>query len=289
MSKSKLTPYLLVLPVGLLSLLFLVGIINGLVQSFGIIPSLGLKTPTFLYYREIFSRPELLSAIMLSLRISCISSLVAAGLGVALCAVLVLSRKTKGRMMQIVKIPLAIPHTVVALFTIQIFAQSGLLSRLLYNLGLTDSLNNFPALLYTDNGLGIILAYLWKEIPFVAFFVISIMANISSTLGEAAENLGANKWRGFLEITLPLCLPAIKNAFLIIFAFTLGAYELPFLLGATTPRALPVQAFLEYTHPDLLHRPYAMALNGLMFFISFIIALLYYRLLQQDVHKINGD
>jgi putative spermidine/putrescine transport system permease protein len=118
--------------------------------------------------------------------------------------------------------------------------------------------------------MGIILAYLWKEVPFVAFFVISIMSNISATLGEAAENLGASKWRTFIDITLPLCLPATKNAFLIIFAFTLGAYELPFLLGATSPRTLPIQAFIEYTHPDLLHRPYAMALNSLVFFISFI-------------------
>jgi len=83
-------------------------------------------------------------------------------------------------------------------------------------------------------------------------------------------------------------MPSIKNAFLIIFAFSLGAYELPYLLGATMPKALPVQAFIEYTHPDLLHRPYAMALNGIMFFISLIIVVLYYRLLQQNTRKVNG-
>ena len=82
-------------------------------------------------------------------------------------------------------------------------------------------------------------------------------------------------------------MPAVKNAFLIIFAFSLGAYELPFLLGATAPKALPVQAFIEYTHPDLLHRPYAMALNSIMFFISLIIVVFYYRLLQGNLKKIE--
>ena len=288
--RTKLTPYLLVLPFALLSLLFVVGIFNGLLQSLGIIPVLDLNTPTLKYYIEIFRRPELLSSIGVSLYITLVSSVIAAVLGVLICAALVFTGMDRGKIFEIVKIPIAIPHTVVALFVICIFAQSGLLARLLYNLGLIASQNSYPSLLYTGNGTGIIMAYLWKEVPFIAFFVIAVMANISSSLGEAAENLGAGRWRTFMEITLPLCLPAIKNAFLIVFAYTLGAYELPYLLGATGPRALPVQAFIEYTHPDLQHRPYAMALNGIMFFISFVIVLLYYRLIQRDKIMTNvGD
>jgi len=288
LNRAKAVPYLLILPFAILSLLFIYGIGNGFLQSFGIIPSLDLNTPTLKYYIEIFSRPELLSSIWISLYITLVSSVTAAVLGVLICAALVLTGHDRGRMMGVVKIPIAIPHTVVALFVICIFAQSGLLARVLYSLGLISSQSSFPSLLYTGNGAGIILAYLWKEVPFIAFFVISVMANISSTLGEAAENLGAGKWRTFIEVTLPLCMPAIKNAFLIVFAYTLGAYELPYLLGATAPRALPVQAFIEYTHPDLQHRPYAMALNGIMFFISFIIVLLYYRLVQRDKSMMNG-
>jgi ABC-type spermidine/putrescine transport system, permease component I len=287
-SKINLAPYILILPFAALGLLFVTGIINGLVQSFGVIPVLGLSTPTLKYYLDIVNRPELLSSIGVSLYITAVSSVLAAILGVALGAGLVMSGQARGKLIQIVKMPIAIPHTVAALFIINIFSQSGLLARVLYALGLINSQSGFPALLYTGSGIGIIVAYLWKEVPFIAFFVVAIMANISSTLGEAAENLGAGKWRTFIEVTLPLCMPAIKNAFLIVFAYTLGAYELPFLLGATEPRALPVQAFIEYTHPDLQHRPYAMALNGVMFFISFIVVLLYYRVVQRDKQKVNG-
>ena len=59
-------------------------------------------------------------------------------------------------------------------------------------------------------------------------------------------------------------MPAISTAFIIIFAYAFGAYELPFLLGATLPRAFPVQAYMEFLSPDLSHRPYAMVYNGLM-------------------------
>ena len=64
----------------------------------------------------------------------------------------------------------------------------------------------------------------------------------------------------------------VLSGFLIIFVFTLGAYELPFILGATTPKALPVLAYLEYTKPDLRARPYAMAINGILIVISLIAA-----------------
>ena len=288
MKKFKFAPYLLNLPLALLSLIFIVGIVNGLLQSFGLIPALGLYEFTFKYYYEVFSRSDLLGSIGLSLYISLASSLLAAIFGVLLSLLLVMTGKAKGKTLNLVKIPIIIPHIVVAFFVITIFSQNGLLARIMYSLGLISAQADFPALLYTDNAFGIILAYLWKEIPFVAFFVITIMANISSTLGEAAKNLGASQWQTFWHVTLPLCMPSIKNAFLIIFAFSLGAYELPYLLGATMPKALPVQAFIEYTHPDLLHRPYAMALNGIMFFISLIIVVLYYRLLQQNTRKVSG-
>jgi len=285
----RLAPYLLNLPLVILSLIFIAGIVNGLLQSFGLIPDLGLYEFTFKYYLEIFKRPDLLGSIGLSLYISLVSSLLAAVFGVLLSLLIVMTGKAKGLTMNIVKIPIIIPHIVVAFFVIAIFSQNGLLARLMYSLGLISSQTDFPALLYTDNAFGIILAYLWKEIPFVAFFVITIMANISSTLGEAARNLGASQWQTFWHVTLPLCLPSIKNAFLIVFAFSLGAYELPYLLGATMPKALPVQAYIEYMHPDLLHRPYAMALNGIMFFVSLFIVVLYYRLLQQNIRKVNGS
>ena len=114
------------------------------------------------------------------------------------------------------------------------------------------------------------------------------MAGISDTLGEAAENLGASPARSFFHITLPLSLPAITNAFLIIFVFAFGGYELPFLLGVTLPKALPVQAYIAYSSPDLLQRPYAMAMNGIILLLSLGMALLYHVLTQKLIRRTGG-
>ena len=116
------------------------------------------------------------------------------------------------------------------------------------------------------------------------------MASINKTLGEAAENLGASRLKTFFHITLPLSMTAIRKAFLIILTFSFGAYDLPFLLGATLPKALPVQAHIEYLNTDLLYRPYAMAMNGLILIITWTMAGLYYlmtrkRSVKGDVHE----
>lgn len=47
------------------------------------------------------------------------------------------------------------------------------------------------------------------------------------------------------------------------------------LLGATVPRALPVQAYLSYMSPELRDRPYAMAMYGAILLLSLAMAGLY--------------
>ena len=59
---------------------------------------------------------------------------------------------------------------------VNIFSQNGLLARMGYALGLLQEQQQFPMLIYDTKGVGVILAYLWKEIPFIIYFVIALMA-----------------------------------------------------------------------------------------------------------------
>lgn len=288
-TRKSLAPYALLLPFILLGVLFLLGIGNALLQSFGYIPALGLSEFTIRYYEEIFQNPVLLDSVRTSLSIAFLSSVLATVFGVLVCAALVYTGSIRGWRLQLIKLPILIPHMVVALFAVTFLSQNGLLARILYALGLLSSQENFPQLLYDQKNVGIIISYLWKEIPFVAYFTLTLMASVSTTLGEASENLGVSKLKTFFHITLPLSMPAVKKAFLIIFAFSFGAYELPFLLGATLPKALPVQAYVEYVNPDLRHRPYAMAMNSIMLMLTLVMSAVYYWLLKKDFNQIGGD
>ena len=285
----KLKPYIMVLPVSLLLGLFMYSLINGLVQSFGILPAAGLTRFTMLYYKEVFSRSDMMSSLFLSIYISLVSSLIAVILGIFISAVALATGIIKKRSFQLLKVPIILPHTVSALLILTILSQSGMLSRLCYHLGIIHSQEQFISVVFDNGSIGIILAYLWKEIPFVILMVVTIMANIDSSLGEAAVNLGATKLKVFFNITLPLCIPTALTSFIIIFAYSFGAFEIPFLLGTTAPKALPVLAYIEYTYPDLSHRPYAMVLNSLMMAISMMLTYIYYKILQGNLKKVGVD
>ncbi len=287
--KEKLMPYLLLAPQILLTILFMIGLITGITQSLGVIPAFGLKKPTFFYYREVLSRPDMFQSVVYSLKIALVSAVLATAGGVFFCGVWVMGKKAGGGVMRIIQLPIIVPHAVAALFMINIFSRNGILSRIAYALGMIQEQRQFPMLIYDPNGVGIIMAYLWKEIPFIIYFVIALMANINGSLGEAATNLGAKKRTVFLRVTLPLCRNTIISGFLIIFVFALGAYELPLLLGATVPKALPVLAYQEYIHPDLRNRPYAMALNGIIIVISLMSALIYFLMMRKNVKYLTDE
>ena len=286
--RKKSHLFLLLLPFFGVTGLVLVSIWNVLVQSLGVIPAFGLVEPTLAYYRAVFTNTDFLSAVGVSLKIALWSAVWATVLGILVAVALIRCRRNRGSFLYLVRLPILVPHGVVAVFVIQLLGQTGLLARWGYALGFLTDYPQFPQLLYTPGQEGTILAYLWKEIPFVAYFILAFMGGISGTLGEAAENLGASPVRSFFQVTLPLSIPVISKAFLIIFIFAFGGYELPLLLGATLPKALSVQTYLAYTSPDLLERPLAMAMNGVMLLLSLGMALVYGLLIHRVNRKMGG-
>lgn len=286
--KKKLHLFLLLLPFLGITALIAVSVWNVAIQSLGYVPAFGLTKLTLSYYAEVFKNPDFVNSVWVSLKIAFWSAVFACALGVSLSMALIKSRKAKGATLYAIRLPILVPHAVVAVFVVQLLGQTGLVARLGYALGLIEDYTQFPQFLYTPSYFGTILAYLWKEIPFVAYFVLAFMSSISETLGEAAENLGASPVRSFFEVTLPLSLNVIAKAFLIIFIFAFGGYELPLLLGSTLPKALSVQTYLSYMSPDLLQRPLAMAMNGTMLLLSAAMSFLYAFVIIALNRKIGG-
>ncbi|SKC90883.1 ABC transporter permease [Maledivibacter halophilus] len=273
---KKLKPYIMLTPVMLIILgIFVMGLIIAFSQSLGYFPVVGLKDFTLKYYKEVLTDKSFLDSFKFSLYISFVSSVLAVVIGVLL-AYSIFQSKNKRKVEEIIyKLPIIVPHSIAALLVYNMMAQSGVLSRILYYLGFIEGQGHFPSLIFDRKGIGIIISYLWKEIPFIAMVVYTVLSNINEDLFDAASNLGANKRQVFWKIILPLILPSILSSFIIIFAFSFGAFEVPYLLGPTTPKTLPVKAYIEYTNPDLTHRPYTMVINMILTFYSLILVWLY--------------
>ena len=94
------------------------------VQSIGIIPSRGLTNPTLQYFADLLkgngegSSASLLDSAGISLYIAFASSLLSVSIGVLLCRAVISCKRAEGLMRQLLTVPIMLPHTVAALFTV---------------------------------------------------------------------------------------------------------------------------------------------------------------------------
>jgi len=74
-----------------------------------------------------------------------------------------------------------------------------------------------------------------------------ILAGIDSNIEGMALSLGASRWRVFRTVTLPLSVPGLANAFLLLFAASLADFATPLILAGNQFPVLPTQAYLQIT------------------------------------------
>lgn len=279
--KNKLKPYLLLLPVTIILLGVMgVGVINCIAQSLGYFPQIGLTELTFDYYREVLRNTTFLKSLLFTLNTSFISASLSVILGVLLSYVLMKEKFSKFRRL-ILNTPIVVPHIVVVLLMFITFSQSGMVSRVLYKLNIIDTSSQFISIVSDQGGIGIIMVYLWKGIPYTTITTYNILRNMSDKLESVAINLGASKLQSFRYIILPLAMPSIISAFIMLFAFAFGSFEVPFLIGPSTPKTLAVQAYLSYSSSDLFQRPDAMVMNVTLSLISFVLLIVYNRVFEK--------
>lgn len=242
-------------------LLFAGGLVFGLMQSLNYFPLIGLESFNFDAYRKVLDDPAFRSSLVLSLRIAFVSTFVSAALAVA-CALALRATPWGRRFFTFLfQLNLPIPHIVGAVAMLLLLSQSGLVSRITHAVGLTADPAAFPPLVADPWALGVIAEYVWKEVPFIGVVVLAALAGGIEEYEDVARTLGAGRWRRFRHVTLPLVMPAVLATSIIVFAFSFGAFEVPFLLGQTYPAALPVLSYQYYTNVDLAARPQAMAIN----------------------------
>ncbi|MFO1314674.1 MAG: iron ABC transporter permease [Burkholderiales bacterium] len=74
-----------------------------------------------------------------------------------------------------------------------------------------------------------------------------LLAGIDSNVEGMALSLGASRWRVFRTVTLPLTVPGLANAFLLLFAASLADFATPLILAGNQFPVLPTQAYLQIT------------------------------------------
>ncbi|MDA3955471.1 ABC transporter permease [Oceanispirochaeta sp.] len=259
----------------ILIFLFFGGFILGTLQSLNYFPLIGLDSPSLDAYEKVLHNEELLPGIILTFFVSFTATVLTVVLGVM--TALALRGRFRGRkgLLFFYQFPVTVPHIIIALGTVLFLSQSGTLSRFVYLLGGIRDSSEFPALVNDRWGWGIILVYLWKQIPFIGIIVLSVLQSLGDDYEELAVSLGARRFQVFRHVLIPLILPGVLPGSIICFAYTFGSYEVPYLLGRPYPSMLSVLVYRYFSNPDLGQRSPAMALSILMTVFLLIFVLVY--------------
>lgn len=169
---------------------------------------------------------------------------------------------------------LAFPHLVWSVALLLILSQSGLFARWAATLGMIATPDQFPVLVRDRFGIGIILSYVGKEVPFLTIILLSVLRSQSIRYDVVAENLGANRWQRMRYVTIPQVLPALLAGDLLVFGFIFSSYEVPALMGVGYPRALPVLALRFFLDPDLRARSEGMVISLIITLIVALVAVI---------------
>ncbi len=248
--------------------LFLGGLGLGVAQSFGYLPVLGRSSWSFDAYRAAWHDPAVRASLVLTLRIALLATVISAVLGVAAALVLRATRRGQRLATLVFQYNLSVPHVVGALCMLLLLQQTGLVARLAGGGGP----GSFPVIVHDRFGWGIIAELVWKETPFIGIVVLAALSSGVRDLEEAAQMLGAGPWQRFRLVVLPLLAPGLVATSIIVFAFSFGSYEVPFLLGRPFPATLPVVSYQYYRDIDLNTRPQAMAISiGIAVFVGVLV------------------
>lgn len=290
MSWERLRIPLMLGPTVLIILVLFFGSLGfGFLQSLGFQPRLGNTELSFDAYASVMFSEEhagrFWSGLALTFWVAIASTFISASLAIAVA--LLLRRSFFGKRVSVFlfQLNLPIPHLVIAIGMLLVFSQSGLLSRVAGEFGLITRPSDFPVLTRDSSGIGIILAYVWKETAFFGIIVMAILQSLGEDYEAVAQSLGANRWQRFRYVTLPLIMPGLMSASIIVFAFTFGTYEVPRILGVRYPEMLPVMALDFFLNPDLNARAEGMALSMIIAAIVLVLVLIYMYISARTVRK----
>jgi multiple sugar transport system permease protein len=160
-------------------------------------------------------------------------------------------------------------------------ANYGALNALLTALGITDRYVNWLG----TPGLALrmlLLADVWKSVPFIALILLAGLQNIPAALYKAAKLDGANVWQRFRYVTLPGLRTPLALAVILQTIWSFKVFDLIFVLTKAGPAdATLLLNYLAYRVSfNFLDFGYGAAIANIIFLIMFVLALVFIKLLK---------
>ncbi len=151
-----------------------------------------------------------------------------------------------------------------------ILGDRGVINTALQSSGLTDGVVRL-----TNNYFGATVALVEILMPYAILAMLSGFGRLNTQLEEAAAMLGANRLRVFTRIVLPLSLPGVLTATLLVFVLAISSFVTPRLMGGGRVFVIGTEVYNEAT--VTLNWPLAASLSVLLLILFGSVIVIYQR------------
>ena len=222
---------------------------------------------------ENLGNPEVIQAISLSLTTTAISTSAALVFGTPL-AYLLARRNFRGRAVidTLIDLPMVLPPSVAGIALLIAFGRRSLLGGALSDLGLS--------LAFTTAA--VVLAQIFVAAPFYIKAAIAGFAGVDRDLEQAAAIDGANAWRIFRHITVPLAWPVLLGGAVMTWARALGEFGATIIFAGNFPGRTQTMPLAIYIGLEL-ELAVALTLSAILLATSFLVLFVVKGLLRQRV------
>jgi putative spermidine/putrescine transport system permease protein len=261
-----------VLVVGLFLVPPLVGILAGSVVQ----QKQETGPPSLANYARFLGDPYYLRTLLLTLKLSLVTTVSALVLGYVVAFYLVrsLRSRTARRLAYLIVVAPLFTSSIVRSFGWMVgLGNNGFLNRWLLELGIVDR-----PLRLIFNETGVVIALTHILLPFMVLSIAAVLQNIDPALEEAAMDLGASRLTTFLTVTLPLSLPGVVAGSLIVFTLAMSAYVTPAVLSGGRLKVVPMLIYEQYI--SVFDWGFGAAMAMILLMLTLAITAFYTRLLR---------
>lgn len=189
--------------------------------------SVTVPTPGFGNFAKLYTSDAIRHIVWTTARLSAITTVISLLLGYAIAyAVLHVRQRHAELLLFFVLLSFWLSVLIRAFAWLTLLQNRGLVNTLLLDWGLIDA----PVTL-VRNEFGVVLGMVHYMIPFAVLPLYANMKGIDPRLVPAARGLGATPGEAFFKVYLPMSVPGLISAGILVFVFSLGFYVTPALLG----------------------------------------------------------
>ncbi|WP_136807286.1 ABC transporter permease [Desulfosediminicola flagellatus] len=189
------------------------------------------------------------------------------------------SFRGKNILQALMTVPFVLPTVVTAAAFRALLGTNGLVNRMLMSVFELQT----PPIAIDQTVYFFLLAHIFYNYSLVVRIVGGFWAGLDPDLRSAAKMLGASPWQTFYRITLPLLLPAIGSAALLVFIFCFTSFGVVLILGGPGYATIEVEIYRQAV--QMFNLPMAAALSLIQIAVNFALMWIYAKL---DVQSKTG-